>query len=138
MENKISEEARRIHNEATNFLKGSFKIKRRLTPEEIKEKHKQYLNTKKGRILKRLKDLRRYSNKKNIIETYTYEEWIIKLERTKGFCPECNNLVGVINLQLDHIFPISKAPKGFIYTIKDIQPLCESCNKKKSAKIFIK
>ena len=71
----------------------------------------------------------------NIIEIFTNQEWLNKLEKTKGFCPKCNDWVGVARLTLDHIYPISKAKEGQIYTIKDVQPLCKRCNCSKGGRI---
>ena len=71
---------------------------------------------------------KRRAMKNNIIETYTQQEWEAKLFWSFGYCLSCGRFVGINNLQLDHIFPISKAEKGRIYTINDIQPICKSCN----------
>ena len=65
---------------------------------------------------------------------YTKEEWKEKVEQTKGVCPgyKCkSHFVGIENLTLDHIIAISKAEKGFIYSIDDVQPLCSKCNSRK-------
>lgn len=54
-----------------------------------------------------------------------------------GICPDCGkpfNKHG--NVQMDHIIPISKVPKGTIYTIDDVEPLCAECNNKKCAKLL--
>jgi len=72
-----------------------------------------------------------------IREVYTSKEWVEKVNATKGICPNCNKYIGVINLTLDHIHPISKAEKGRIYTIKDVQPLCMKCNSTKKDKLQI-
>ncbi len=82
--------------------------------------------------------MKRRAIENNIIETFTNKEWLEKLEKTKGFCPECKKWFGVARLTLDHIYPISKANADFlktgikrVYTIKDVKPLCLSCNCKK-------
>jgi 5-methylcytosine-specific restriction endonuclease McrA len=59
-----------------------------------------------------------------------------KLEDSGGICCMCKKYVGKEKLTLDHIFPISKASPGRIYTINDIQPLCSTCNSKKHNKII--
>lgn len=74
----------------------------------------------------------RREKENNIIHSFSLNEWKEKLFNTDGFCPSCNNYFGINKLTLDHIVPISKAPKGFIYTINDIQPLCFKCNRTKS------
>jgi 5-methylcytosine-specific restriction endonuclease McrA len=68
----------------------------------------------------------------NIIHDFSYRDWKEKVENTKGFCDRCGRYVGVKNLTMDHIIPISKAPYGTIYTINDVQPLCRSCNSSKN------
>ena len=72
--------------------------------------------------------------KKQFIHLFSQDEWIKKIEATKGFCPLCGIEVGIEKLTLDHIIPLSKAPKGFIYTIDSVQPLCARCNSKKGNK----
>ena len=77
----------------------------------------------------------RRARENQIIEDFSNSEWLELLANSKGFCPGYKCLphyVGTFNLTLDHIIPISKVPKGHIYTKKDIQPLCKSCNSKKS------
>ena len=69
--------------------------------------------------------------KSNIVETFSDKEWLQALKNTFGVCPRCNKYVGIAHLTLDHITPISKAVQGKVYTIKDIQPLCKSCNSRK-------
>ncbi len=59
---------------------------------------------------------------------FVSSEWINKLEKTKGVCNCCGKYVGIGNLTIDHILPISYAPKGFKYKIEDVRPLCSPCN----------
>ncbi len=80
----------------------------------------------------RRNDRKKRARKNNIIETFSNEEWLQKLKNTFGVCPRCNKYVGIAHLTLDHKHPISKATQGQIYTIDDVQPLCLSCNSKKS------
>ena len=60
---------------------------------------------------------------------------MVQKMNTSGICPECNSFIGIENLTLDHIIPISKVPVGFIYTINDVQPLCKGCNSSKGNKL---
>jgi len=76
--------------------------------------------------------------KRGIIHAFSFSEWKNKLKKFEGCCPFCGKRVGIDNLSLDHILPLSLAPTGFVYTIKDVQPLCMSCNSKKSNKVFFK
>ncbi len=79
---------------------------------------------------------RRRAKISQVIEDFSNKEWLNKLASTRGFCPACNNYVGVAKLTLDHILPISKAPIGFIYTIDGVQPLCLRCNSSKSNRMM--
>jgi len=116
--------------------------------ERIKEYRKEYYKKNKDRLNKLVNDWRvknrekfnelirkRYLKKKKLIHAFTYEQWVSMKNATNGICPSCNTFVGTEKLTLDHIFPISKAEEGRIYTINDIQPLCKSCNSKKHDKI---
>lgn len=76
--------------------------------------------------------------KKGIIHAFSFLVWENKLKKFNGCCPFCGECVGIDNLTMDHILPLSLAPNGFVYTIKDVQPLCGPCNSKKSNKVFIK
>ena len=73
--------------------------------------------------------------KKKITHSFTKEEWNQKLNLTNGICPRCGIFVGIENLTMDHIIPLSKVSEDFVYTINDIQPLCHRCNSSKGNKI---
>lgn len=73
----------------------------------------------------------RKKNMAKITHAFDYDEWLDKLNKTKGICPGCKKNVGIEHLTLDHILPVSKVPAGFVYTINDVQPLCKSCNSRK-------
>lgn len=101
-----------------------------------------YANTINGRIHLRIGSERRRAFKLNIIEKFTYNEWLQKLHSTNGFCQKCGKDVGIMGLSIDHIYPISKAYQEYletgtkrIYTIEDVQPLCLTCNIVKSDRI---
>ena len=79
-----------------------------------------------------------YNRKKamrRVQKAYNILQWRKKLEATGGVCPRCKKHVGVENLTLDHIIPVSKAKPGTVYTIDDIQALCKDCNVEKADKI---
>ena len=78
---------------------------------------------------------RRRIKKRNVIELFSKYEWLEKCLKTRGVCPGCNKQVRVEKLTMDHIYPISKAKPGRIYTIHDVQPLCVSCNSRKNNKL---
>src|SRR3989344_1906243 len=81
-----------------------------------------------------------------VLETvagYTRKEFLDKIKATNGFCSGCNHpfskdFRSKHELTLDHEPPVSKAPKGFVYTIDMISPLCRSCNSKKGNRGFSK
>ena len=87
-----------------------------------------------GKLVMNRKREKRRAKKYLLTESYSTIDWLKKLDSTNGICPGCNNFVGKEKLELDHIIPISKAQKGFNYTINDIQPLCKSCNSSKGDK----
>lgn len=78
--------------------------------------------------------IERRIKKNKMIHNFSYNEWQKKLKATKGICPNCKKYIGIENLTIDHIYPISKAKEGHIYNLKDVQPLCKRCNSKKGAK----
>ena len=77
------------------------------------------------------------ANLRKVRHVFTDAEWLNKLKLSKGICPMCGENVGILNLTLDHIYPISKAEDGRIYTIDDVQPLCKPCNSSKRDRIGI-
>ena len=85
---------------------------------------------------------KRKASENNIVEKFTQKEWKNKLKKSKGICLNCNKNIGIKKLQLDHIYPVFLASKDYlktnikrIYTIKDVQPLCKSCNSGKRDRI---
>ena len=92
---------------------------------------KKYRATEKGRLTYLLNRHKRIAREKNIVNDFTKQEWITLCESVNGFCKGCNHFIGINKLTIDHNPPISKAPKGFVYTINDIQPLCNACNASK-------
>ena len=77
---------------------------------------------------------RRTARMNNIIHDFSTNEWLAKLKATNGVCPKCNRFIGIEHLELDHIWPISKAKQGQVYNINNVQPLCKSCNSRKKDK----
>ena len=91
------------------------------------EATKKYSKTEKGKQSRRnSKALRRMAKKDGNI---TLEEWKQKLLEFNNCCAYCKDSK---NIEQDHIIPLSKGGK---HEIKNIQPLCRSCNARKSNKL---
>jgi 5-methylcytosine-specific restriction endonuclease McrA len=105
---------------------------------------KAYRFTEKGKEVFRMIVRRREAKLHNCVHRFNIEEWMKLKEDTKGVCPNCKSYIGINNLTMDHIYPLDLANKDFkktgikrIYNINDVQPLCLSCNVRKSNKIII-
>lgn len=105
-----------------------------MNSESHKNSVRKYAKSVKGRIAKHRADNKRRAKKYNVHHEWTNEQELQLLNESKGFCKICNKYIGIENLTLDHIIPISKVPIGAIYTIKDIQFICKNCNSSKSNK----
>lgn len=108
-----------------------------------KESWKKYKKTENYKIKVYKRRLKVREMFKNIKHTFSMKEWSNMRNNTKGICPQCKVTVGLDNIQLDHIYPVSVAYKDFlktgikrIYTINDIQPLCSLCNREKKDKVI--
>jgi len=96
---------------------------------------KKYRDSSNGKLKRTFLQLLRQRKIRDLKESFTYEEWDLKVKNTFGICSGCNKYVGINKLTKDHIVPITKASKGFIYTIDDVQPLCIGCNSSKGNKL---
>jgi hypothetical protein len=99
--------------------------------EKFKKIVKKYEKTEKGIKSSNKRRLKRRAKINKVIHAFSVDEWIAKKNATQGYCPMCNKFVGTEKLSLDHIFPLSKAKEGRVYTINDIQPACVPCNSRK-------
>jgi len=95
-------------------------------------------NTEKGRLNTIFNNLKRRERLAKVIRKYTKKEWFEKVKSAKeiGVCPICKHPFteearSRHQLTMHHNPPLSKAPKGFVYTINNIEPICFSCNAKK-------
>lgn len=102
--------------------------------------HKDYVKTKNGKEIILKNKRKRRLIMRQVIEIFTIKEWEEKVKLTEGICPICghefNNNSPTRRLTLDHNPPVSKVSKGFVYTINDVQPICQSCNSSKNNKII--
>lgn len=80
-----------------------------------------------------LKSHERRVKKQNNGGTYTIQEWEALKRRHQYRCYLCKRKEPDVKLTVDHIVPISLGGNNFI---ENIQPLCLSCNCKKSIKLF--
>ena len=112
---------------------------------KLNQHYKHFPNTKgennpawKGGVTKKegyssWKNHRRRIRKQNAEGAYSLGEWEL-LKKQYGFtCPSCKRKEPDIKLTLDHIIPLIKGGSNYI---ENIQPLCLSCNCKKSSKII--
>lgn len=106
-------------------------IKNYYKTEKGKAAYKKYRQTPKGKLISLIASHKHTEKKKNVIHDYTLEQAQKKLSDTNGICLICMKYVGINNLTLDHIIPLSKVPFGAVYTINDIQFICKSCNSRK-------
>lgn len=77
---------------------------------------------------------KRNNLKRNVKLNFNAKDWEMKKRKTNGYCKNCKRIVGYKNLTMDHIIPISKVPKGFVYELKDVQVICKTCNSRKNNK----
>lgn len=82
---------------------------------------------------KRFGDRRYKIRRRNADGTHVFAEWETLKAQYNWICPSCGKREPEIKLTEDHIVPLSK---GGSDNIENIQPLCRSCNSKKSTKIF--
>lgn len=104
-----------------------------LSPEEVKTRIKHFVlsnDNKFKRIQKEIEEFEKFENQPNIkrekiSESVRYLVW----RRDEGKCVSCNSKV---NLEFDHIIPVAE---GGSNTDRNIQLLCERCNRSKGRKI---
>jgi len=97
----------------------------------LKYNYKKFSRTLKGKINRKLTKAKRREKQNNLIHGYTKKEFVEKLMKTEGYCFSCKKYIGLMKLTADHTPSISKAKKGFIYTINNMNFLCMSCNNRK-------
>ena len=100
-------------------------------PERRKAISKKHASTEKGKFSARMGQYRRKLRMKNK-GSFTLEEWDQLKQSFYNLCLKCGKSEVEVKLFADHVVPISK---GGLNIISNIQPLCNSCNIRKSSKI---
>lgn len=104
--------------------------------EAIRRYEQKYYKSLNGKLASKKGNHKWRAKENNISYSFTSEEYDKKLNSTHGYCQICKEDIGIDNLTMDHIIPISKAKIGSVYTIDDIQFLCRNCNSSKSNKVI--
>lgn len=131
----LSKSKKKISKKYEQSNKGKLSTRRYLKSEKGRLTNKRYYQTETYKKNRR-HGVRKYrAKKRKLIHNFTKKEWEEVLKSTKGICLMCNKFVGTDKMELDHIVPISKAIECFVYTIKDVQPICRTCNRSKGNKV---
>lgn len=80
-----------------------------------------------GAFYKQSKNLIFLHNRRKLTGRYSKEQWLTLCGFFDGICPRCNKPTE--EFTADHIKPLSRGGTNFI---NNVQPLCLTCNIKKS------
>lgn len=100
-------------------------------PEETKAAHEKYSASDKGRDKAYQGVHRRRARKKAVGGTFTRQEFRDLAASLGMICVCCKEVLPMEKLEADHIMPLAS---GGSNDISNIQPLCQPCNRRKSAK----
>lgn len=110
------------------------KFYREAKPELYANTRKRYYNENKNsehtKILKAITKHKRRSREKNLVSSYSKQEWVKCKSYFRNKCAYCGKET---TLQQDHFIALSK---GGEYTINNIIPACSNCNYSKRDKDF--
>jgi len=120
----------KIKGKNSHLWKGGKVMWKRTTASYIKTYNQMW--TEKNRGYKNYLNLHRAQIKRNIEGSHTFEQWQDLKKKHNYMCLRCKKREPEITLSQDHIIPITKNGTDYI---KNIQPLCRSCNSKKHTKI---
>ena len=131
---KRTEEFKKKISKSTKGRRPWNKGKRKYSYSDYRKRRNEYQKKYRatiGNLMSKIYKIERKFRIKEFKHLFSNQEWMDKVERTKGICPICGKYVGIENMTLDHIIPLTKAPPKFVYTINDVQPMCNRCNSKK-------
>jgi 5-methylcytosine-specific restriction endonuclease McrA len=131
--NKCKNKSKQYRNNNKDKISKYYSNYQKKNRDNIRKYQRDYFRTPKGKLIQKKSRLKR---SKGIIHNISDKEFIYKLNSTNGNCQMCGKYVGINNLTIDHIIPISSVDIGAIYNIEDIQFLCRSCNSKKGDRIL--
>lgn len=101
-------------------------------PELMRGYKAKYAKTDAGKLAGKAAIHRRRARIKANGGSFSREEWLALVERCGNRCVACATPGTATTLEADHIVPIKL---GGSNEISNIQPLCRSCNARKSAKV---
>lgn len=82
---------------------------------------------------RQVKGMEYYMKKKSNGGSFTHQEWIELKVQFGCKCALCAKPESEVRLTIDHIIPVSKGGRN---DIGNLQPLCQSCNSRKSNRLL--